>query len=90
MPNPWIEFVKKYAKENDMSYACAIVPASKVYQKKPKLSKIEELRKYYPDQLQYIINLLNKYKRNDDFERGKQLARQKINSKTNPEDFINI
>ena len=41
MPNSWVEFVKKYAKEHNISYACAIVPASKVYEKKPKSSKID-------------------------------------------------
>ena len=88
MPNPWIEFVKKYAKENNMSYACAIVPAAKIYQKKPKLSKIEEIRKYYPDQLQHLIKLLSKYDKDDNLERGKQLVRQNISNKSKPDDFI--
>jgi hypothetical protein len=89
MPNKWIEFVKKYAKENNISYACAISEASKVYQKQPKLSKIDELRKYYPSQLESIINKLNKYNNDGNLERGLQVARQIISSKTNPKDFIN-
>jgi uncharacterized protein YbbC (DUF1343 family) len=88
MPNPWIDFVKKYAKENNMSYACAIVPASKVYQKKPKLSKIEKIRQYYPNQLQHLIKLINKYNKEDNLERGKQLVRQNISNKDIPNDFI--
>jgi arsenate reductase-like glutaredoxin family protein len=88
MPNSWVEFVKKYAKENNISYACAIVPASKVYEKKPKSSKIDEIRKYYPDQLESIVKKLNKYNNENNLQRGKQMARQIISSKSKPEDFI--
>jgi len=31
--NPWVEHVKKYAKENNMTYACAIPEAKKKYTK---------------------------------------------------------
>jgi len=31
--NPWVEHVKKYAKENNMTYACAIPEAKKSYTK---------------------------------------------------------
>ena len=40
MTNPWIEHVKKYAKDNNISYACAISKAKETYIKKDKPSAI--------------------------------------------------
>ena len=34
MPNPWIEHVRKYAKDNNLTYACAITHAKSTYTKK--------------------------------------------------------
>ena len=31
MPNAWVEFVRQYAKENNLSYGCAISEASPAY-----------------------------------------------------------
>ena len=31
MPNAWVEFVRQYAKENNLSYGCAIRQASPAY-----------------------------------------------------------
>ena len=33
MPNAWVEFVRAYAKENNLSYGCAISEASPAYRK---------------------------------------------------------
>ena len=33
MSNPWVEHVKKYAKDNNITYMCAITEASKTYKK---------------------------------------------------------
>ena len=33
MPNAWVEFVRQYAKENNLSYGCAISEASSAYRK---------------------------------------------------------
>ena len=33
MPNAWVEFVRQYAKENNLSYGCAISEASPAYRK---------------------------------------------------------
>ena len=33
MPNEWVNFLKKYAKDNNVSYACAISEASPAYRK---------------------------------------------------------
>ena len=31
MPNAWVEFVRQYAKDNNISYGCAISEAGVVY-----------------------------------------------------------
>ena len=41
--NPWVEHVKKYAKENNMTYACAILEAKKTYTKVDKNAKKNEM-----------------------------------------------
>jgi hypothetical protein len=41
--NPWIEHVKKYSKENNVSYACAISEAGKTYVKVNKNDKKQEM-----------------------------------------------
>ena len=33
MPNAWVEFVRQYAKDNNLSYGCAISEASPAYRK---------------------------------------------------------
>ena len=33
MPNAWVEFVRQYAKENNLSYGCAISEAGPAYRK---------------------------------------------------------
>ena len=33
MGNPWVEHVRKYAKDNNITYMCAITEASKKYKK---------------------------------------------------------
>ena len=33
MPNAWVEFVRQYAKDNSISYGCAISEASPAYRK---------------------------------------------------------
>jgi Holliday junction resolvase RusA-like endonuclease len=38
--NAWIEHVRKYAKDNNISYACAISKAKETYVKKEKTSAI--------------------------------------------------
>ncbi len=39
MPNPWILWVKKYAKEHNISYGCAISEAKATYVKVDKKAK---------------------------------------------------
>ena len=48
--NPWIQHVKDYSKENNISYACAIPKAKTTYQKMiraKKMSNSEENKLYY-------------------------------------------
>jgi len=33
MPNPWVDFVRAYANENNLSYGCAISEAGPKYRK---------------------------------------------------------
>ena len=40
--NPWVEHVRKYAKENNVSYGCAISEAKKTYKPKTKSKEKEE------------------------------------------------
>ncbi len=47
MSNPWVEHVRKYAKENNISYMCAITEASKTY-KKAKDIKLKSTPKKTP------------------------------------------
>ena len=45
MSNPWVEHVKKFAKDNNITYMCAITEASKTYKKTkdtPKVKKQKE------------------------------------------------
>lgn len=39
MTNPWIEHVKKYSREHNISYGCAISEAKASYVKKPKVPR---------------------------------------------------
>ena len=36
MPNAWVEHIKKYAKENNLSYGCALVIKKQKNQKQKK------------------------------------------------------
>ena len=47
MGNPWVEFVRQYAKDNNISYGCAISEAGVAYRsmKKGENPKQEKRRK---------------------------------------------
>jgi hypothetical protein len=40
MPNAWVEFVRQYAKDNNLSYGCAISEASPAYRKMKQEAKL--------------------------------------------------
>ena len=56
MSNPWVEHVRKFAKENGITYMCAISEASKTYKKskdeptRKKSETIKQITKETPEQ----------------------------------------
>jgi len=54
--NPWVEHVKKYAKENNMTYACAIPEAKKTYIKVDKNAKKKEMMEVLKNKWRSDIN----------------------------------
>jgi len=56
--NPWISFVKKYAEENNISYACAIPQAKTAHKKIDKTEKDEQFRK---EQIILWNNTINRF-----------------------------
>jgi hypothetical protein len=42
--NPWVEHVKRYAKENNLSYMCAVEKARESYQKPVKVGKRQMMK----------------------------------------------
>jgi hypothetical protein len=62
--NPWISFVKKYAEENNISYACAIPQAKTTYKK---IDKDEKEAQFRREQIILWNNTINRFmKRYDD------------------------
>ncbi len=59
--NPWVEHVKKYAKENNITYMCAITEASKTYKKdnETKIIKVKK-KKLEEEDVDIISNELQK------------------------------
>ena len=60
MSNPWVEHVRKYAKDNNITYMCAITEASKTYKKPqpkppPKVKKEEEDVDIISNELQQLM-----------------------------------
>ena len=58
MVNPWVEHVRKYAKDNNISYMCAITEAKASYEKSdPKARKAEKETELFKS------NVSNQYKK---------------------------
>ena len=57
MGNRWHEWVRKYAKENNISYMCAISEAKKTYIKESKDEKKEKMKKEKMEMLQRMDNM---------------------------------
>ena len=70
MTNPWIEHVKKYAKDNNISYGCAITEAKKTYVKKsatkPATDKPEAKKDTTGDEIKYLEDDLKEIEKNYD------------------------
>ena len=72
MSNPWIEFVKGYAKDNNLSYLCAMCeiskdPNKKGYKKKVKPTK-DQLREEFLNNTKVFVNSFRKAVKNNDEE----------------------
>lgn len=65
--NPWVEHVKKYAKENNLSYMCAVEQARKSYIKPIKIGKRQKLKEKEEQRLE-------EYKKSGDEYALNQLA----------------
>ena len=73
MPNVWVEFVRAYAKENNLSYGCAISEASPAYRKMKQEAKTPKAPtkkritiKKTKDNVENALNTLEKMKEKED------------------------
>ena len=73
MPNPWVDFVRAYAKDNNISYGCAISEAGVAYRKmkqEAKLSKTPTKKritiKKTKNNVENALNTLEKMKEKED------------------------
>ena len=98
MPSPWVEHVRKYAKDNNISYMCAISDASKTYdKKKPMKKKSEPVKKKVVkihDNLNYnkhiTPKLQNKEYKTMSAERAANTRKENENLKKNKLDFARL
>ena len=75
MVNKWIEHVKKYAKDNNVTYACAISEAKKTYVKIDK--KAEEEKKAKSNRSLIVKKLVNDIKNAKDKDEATEKAKRK-------------
>ena len=73
MPNAWVEFVRQYAKENNLSYGCAISEASPAYRKMKQEAKLPKTPtkkritiKKTKNNVENALNTLEKMKEKED------------------------
>ena len=73
MPNAWVEFVRQYAKENNLSYGCAISEASPAYRKMKQEAKTPKVPtkkritiKKTKNDVENALNTLEKMKEKED------------------------
>ena len=77
--NPWIQHVKDYSKENNISYACAIPQAKTTYKKINKKEKEEQFRR---EQIILWNNAINRFmKRYDDDNDSLSLIQVNFNNR---------
>lgn len=75
MVNKWIEHVKKYAKDNNVTYACAISEAKKTYVKVDK--ELEKKKRSEVNKKLKLKSLLKDYKEAKDQEKELEVIRIK-------------
>ena len=73
MPNAWVEFVRQYARENNLSYGCAISEASPAYRKMKQEAKLPKTPtkkritiKKTKNNVENALNILKKMKEKED------------------------
>ena len=73
MPNAWVEFVRQYARENNLSYGCAISEASPAYRKMKQEAKLPKTPtkkritiKKTKNNVENALNTLEKMKEKED------------------------
>ena len=73
MPNAWVEFVRQYAKEKNLSYGCAISEASPAYRKMKQEAKLPKTPtkkritiKKTKNNVENALNTLEKMKEKED------------------------
>lgn len=80
MPNPWIEHVRKYAKDNNISYGCAVTEAKASYVKQPKAprkTRTPKQNKSIQERLQQKMEKI-RMKGSTPFTEGQQKIKDKI------------
>ena len=82
--NPWIPFVKAYAKEHNISYACAIREAQKTYVKKTKKSKEQMEKENIVSWSQTVNRLISEYEKRKDDDGQLGLLRMRFNNYGKP------
>ena len=93
MPSAWTEHVRKYAKDNNISYMCAISDASKTYDKKKPVKKKSEPVKIH-DNLNYNKHITPKLKNKEyksiSGEIGARTRKRNENLKRNKLEFAKL
>ena len=82
--NPWITFCKKYAKEHNITYACAISEASKTYVKKTKKTKEQMDKENILSWSQTTNRLISEYEKRKDHDGQMGLLRMRFSKYGKP------
>jgi len=84
--NPWVEHVKKYAKENGLSYMCAVEKARESYQKPVKVGKRQMMKEKEQKRLMEYMEkgLLDEYNFLQKKIEKQQKKKQQREAKVNP------
>jgi len=90
MPSAWTEHVRKYAKDNNISYMCAISEASKTYEKKKKNNKLSKKQDNLDYNKHITPKLQNKKYKSVSAEIGATTRKENENLKKNKLDFARL
>ena len=82
--NPWIQHCKAYAKEHNITYACAISEASKTYVKKTKKTKEQMEKENIVSWTQTVNRLISEYEQRKDDDGQLSLLRMRFSNYGKP------